>query len=144
MRHGYQHRFQSNASNNLQDIRSPRLPAFCLFVYHIYGKVYGNNIECLSPLFEVVDYGYDFSTSQLKMIGETTIIMKKDNNYILYEGLQRPAFEFDFMTEDGSPSNEIDQKNTIISASLINSNNEPKELDTIWIDVNKLLWVLKV
>ena len=111
--------------------------------YHIYGKVYGNNIECLSPLFEVVDYGYDFATSQLKMIGETTIIMKKDNNYILYEGLQRPAFEFDFMTEDGSPSNEIDQKNTIISASLINSNNEPKELDTIWIDVNKLLWVLK-
>ena len=109
--------------------------------YHIYGEVYGSGIFCQSPLFEVVDYGYEFSSSQLKMIAETIILMKKDNNYILYEGLQRPAFEFDFMTEDGLPSNEIEQ-NTTIMASIKNPNDKPLYLEKIWIDINKLLWVL--
>ena len=63
-----------------------------------------------------MDYGYEFSSSQLKTIGKIIILLKKDNNYILYEGLKRSAFEFDFMTEDGLPSNEIEQSITIMAS----------------------------
>ena len=109
--------------------------------YHIYGKINDDKLICLSPLFEVVDYGYDFSSSQLKMVGETTILMKRDDHYTLYEGLQRPAFEFDFMTENGLPSNGMDN-DTLINATIINSSNQSEILENIWIDINKILWVL--
>ena len=109
--------------------------------YIIYGKINDDKLICLSPLFEVVDYGYDFSLSQLKMIGDTITLMQKGEHYTLYEGLQRPAFEFDFMTENGLPSNEMDNT-TIIQATIINSTNEPEILENIWIDINKILWVL--
>ena len=110
--------------------------------YQIHGFVNGEEIsQCYSCYFEVADYGYDFSSSQLKMIGEKTILMKKGNVYTLYEGLQRPAFEFDFLTEDGLPSNEI-ESDTEINAYVIDENNEKKLLEKIWIDINKLIWVL--
>ena len=116
-------------------------PVNIIGTYHIYGKIGEDDLRCISPLFEVVDYGYDFYSSQLKMIGETIILMKPENNYILYKGLQRPAFEFDFMTENGLPSNKIDNE-TIIIANIINLNNEKETLIKIWIDINKILWVL--
>ena len=112
--------------------------------YNVYGTVYGNEIEkCTSCIFDVVYNGYDFSKSQLKMIGEKVIIMKEENVYTLYEGMQRPVFEFYLMTKDGLPSKDI-PKDTVIIAS-IKSEDETKstELNGIWIDVNKLVWTLK-
>lgn len=111
--------------------------------YQIFGYINEDIIDfCYSCYFEVVYYGYDFSTSQLKMIGETVILMKKGSVYTLYEGLQRPAFEFDFLTEEGLPSNEIDP-NTEINAVIIDENDfETKFEKKFWIDINKLLWVL--
>ena len=110
--------------------------------YHLIGLIYGEEMKtCYNCIFEVVDYGYDFSSSQLKMIGEKIIIMKKDNNYNLYKGLQRPAFEFDFMTEQGLPSNKIDD-DTIIYANITDSKNNNDVLIKKWIDKNKLLWIL--
>ena len=111
--------------------------------YNLIGLIYGEKMTtCYSCNFEVVDYGYDFSSSQLKMIGEKIIIMKKEDNYNLYKGLQRPAFEFDFMTEQGLPSNEI-ENDTIIYANITDSKKNDEELEKIWIDKNKILWIIK-
>ena len=112
--------------------------------YHLFGKVYDNEVlSCTSCSFEVIYYGYDFSKSQLKMIGEKEILMQKDNIYTLYEDLQRPSFEFDFLTEEGLPSNEIPQ-DTDIEAYIKEENEEEfNKLDKVWIDINKLIWTLK-
>ena len=111
--------------------------------YNLTGLIYGEEIACPNCIFEVVDYGYDFSSSQLKMIGEKIIIMKRNNNYNLFKGLQRPAFEFDFMTEQGLPSNEIEDDNTIYANITDSNNNKRSELTKRWIDKNKILWILK-
>ena len=67
--------------------------------------------------------------------------MKENNYYTLYKGLQRPAFEFDFMTQEGLPSNEINREEANIEASIINGD-ESINLNETWIDKNKLIWVL--
>ena len=110
--------------------------------YHLYTIIYGKQIAtCYSCNFDVVDYGFDFDKSQLKMIGEKLVLMKEGNYYNLYYGLQRPAFEFDFITQSGLPSNEINRKETIIDANII-SGSDKKELKKDWIDINKLIWTL--
>ena len=110
--------------------------------YHLYGFVHENQITtCYSCNFDVIDYGFDFTKSQLKMIGEKTILMKEKNYYILYHGLQRPAFEFDFITQNGLPSNEINREETNIDA-YITYDSKKTDLKKDWIDINKLIWTL--
>ena len=112
--------------------------------YYLYGNVYGNQIgTCTSCVFDVVYDGYVFAKSLLKMIGEKIIIMKQENVYTLYEGFQRPAFEFDFMTEDGLPSNEIPQQTEITASIKSDEETAYTELNKVWIDINKLVWTLK-
>ena len=105
--------------------------------FHVYAKVYGSEIrECDSCNFDVIDSGFDFPLSQLKMIGDSVTLMTEGSVYTLYKGLQRPAFEFDFLTPQGLLTNKID-KNTNIEAK-INST----LLDKTWIGSNKLIWTL--
>ena len=112
--------------------------------YLLFGKVYNEIVSCTSSCsFEVIYYGYDFSKSQLKMIGEKEIIMQKDNIYTLYEELQRPSFEFDFLTENGLPSNKIPQDTDIEAYIKEENEDEFNKLDKVWIDINKLIWTLK-
>ena len=110
--------------------------------YHLHGRINNKDLFCtISCNFDVIDYGFDFDKSQLRMIGEKPILMKEGNYYTLYKGLQRPAFEFDFMTQEGLPSNEINRTEANIEAS-IKYQNEKLPLNETWIDKNKLLWVL--
>ena len=116
--------------------------------YEIEAYIYGKRVDrCLSCYFEVIDYGYDFYSSQLKMIGEATILMKPNSYYTLYEGLQWPAFEFDLMTKEGLPATDLED--TLINATIVDDDiseedeEEVKEsFTTIWIDVNKVLFIL--
>ena len=113
--------------------------------YEIDAYIYGKPIDkCLSCYFEVFDYGYDFYASQLKMIGETTTLMKKDSFYTLYEGLQRPAFEFDLMTQEGVPATDLED-GTVINATIVENDSEEEEeelFEAFWIDINKVLFIL--
>ena len=109
--------------------------------YYLYGKVNNEYLLCTSCNFDVVDYGFDFDKSQLRMIGENSILMKEENYYTLYKGLQKPAFEFDFMTQEGLPSNEIKREETNIEACITNEE-ERLILNETWLDKNKLLWAL--
>ena len=91
--------------------------------------------------FDVIDNGYDFSLSQLKMIGEKVILMTEKGYYTLYNGLQRPSFEFDFINIEGLPSVNVDTT-TEIEAKFYSEGSEPISLEKLWISNNKLLWIL--
>ena len=105
--------------------------------------IYGDSIEkCSSCNFEVVYNGFDFSLSQVKMIGERILLMTQDSYYTLYDGLIRPAFEFAFMTNNGLPSEYIDQNKIEVKAFICYNEQDKKQLDTLWISPNKLLWTL--
>ena len=105
--------------------------------FHVSANVHNIPISsCLSCNFDVIDSGFDFSLSQLKMVGDKIILMIERSYYTLYEGLQRPAFEFDFLTHQGLPSNEVD-RNSDIKAKI-----DSTLLDKVWISSNKLLWIL--
>ena len=91
--------------------------------------------------FDVIDNGYDFSLSQLKMIGEKVILMTEKGYYTLYNGLQRPSFEFDFINIEGLPSVNVDTT-TEIEAKFYSDGSDPISLEKLWISNNKLLWIL--
>ena len=117
--------------------------------YEIDAYIYEKPIDkCVSCYFEVIDYGYDFYASQLKMIGEATTLMKKDSFYTLYEGLQRPAFEFDLMTQEGLPATDLEE-GTVINATIVDNDASEEEeekakqlFEAFWIDINKVLFIL--
>lgn len=79
-----------------------------------------------SKQFEVIDFGFDFSKSQLKMIGEKVLLMSENGYYTLYNGLQRPAFEFDFLTIEGLPSGNVD-RNIGIEAKFYSNESDKKK-----------------
>lgn len=108
-------------------------------------KVYINEKEISdygSRQFEVIDIGFDFSLSQLKMIGDKAVMLSEKGYYTLYNGLQRPAFEFDFLTIEGLPSGNVDRDNTGIEAKFYSDETDKKKLEDFWISNNKLLWIL--
>jgi len=94
-----------------------------------------------SKEFEVIDIGFDFSLSQLKMIGEKILLMSENGYYTLYNGLQRPSFEFDFINSEGLPSVNVN-KTTEIEAKFYLDESDKKDLEELWISNNKLLWIL--
>ena len=91
--------------------------------------------------FDVIDHGFDFSLSQLKMIGEKVILMTENGYYTLYKGLQRPSFEFDFINSEGLPSVNVDTT-TEIEAKFYSGESDKINLEKLWISNNKLLWIL--
>ena len=91
--------------------------------------------------FTVIDNGFDFSLSQLKMIGEKVLLMTENGIYTLYNGLQRPSFEFDFINSEGLPSVNVDTT-TEIEANFYSDESNKKKLEKLWISNNKLLWIL--
>ena len=91
--------------------------------------------------FTVIDNGFDFSLSQLKMIGEKVLLMTENGIYTLYNGLQRPSFEFDFINSEGLPSVNVDIT-TEIEANFYSDESNKKKLEKLWISNNKLLWIL--
>ena len=105
-------------------------------------KINGKEIENYeSWQFEVIDFGFDFSKSQLKMIGDKVLLMSENGYYTLYNGLQRPSFEFDFLTIEGLPSGNVD-RNTGIEAKFYSTELDKKSVEELWISNNKLLWIL--
>jgi hypothetical protein len=61
--------------------------------------------------------------------------MSENGYYTLYNGLQRPAFEFDFLTIEGLPSGNVD-KNTGIVATFYLDESAKKNVEELWISNN--------
>ena len=67
--------------------------------------------------------------------------MTENGIYTLYNGLQRPSFEFDFINSEGLPSVNVDTT-TEIEANFYSDELNKKKLEKLWISNNKLLWIL--